>query len=268
MSKFTVLLSIYKKEKPEYFEEALTSIYDNQVVKPSEIIIVEDGKLTDELYKVVKRWKDKLDEKLKIISLEKNVGLAKALNIGLHHSSYELVARMDTDDIAMPDRFQVQYEFMNNNHNVALCGAFIEEFNELYEKKIVLPISIDEIKKFAKLRNPIAHPTVIFRKSIIKKVGGYPEELRLGQDFGLWSVLIANGYKLYNIPTVLVRMRVDNEFLERRGWESFKYEILAIKLQYKIGFINLFEVFRAIILRSILRMSPVFFKKIMYKILK
>jgi glycosyltransferase involved in cell wall biosynthesis len=265
---FSVLLSLYKKENPEYFDTAMKSIWDDQSLKPDEIVLVQDGPLTDLLYAVVSRWKNILEDKLIVVDLKENMSFAKALNIGLKHCSYDLVARMDTDDISLPNRFEIQYRYMKENQNTAVCGTFIEEFSQDYSKKIELPIESKSIYQYIKLRNPIAHPSVMYRKSTIEKVGAYPENLRLGQDFGLWSILISKGYILENIPEVLVKMRINQNFMERRGWESFKYEALTIKLQYKIGLIGSIRAVKALTLRFILRMSPNIIKKFLYKNLK
>lgn len=122
MLDFTVLMSIYYKENFEWFERALVSIWDEQIVKPTQIVLVQDGSLTEELSAVLTNWKEKLGDVLTLVPLGKNVGLAAALNEGLKHCQYELIARMDTDDIAMPDRFEKQFTFMQNNPDVAVCS--------------------------------------------------------------------------------------------------------------------------------------------------
>jgi len=267
---FSVLMSIYKKENPEYFDIAMYSIWDNQTLKPSEILLVEDGILTPELYSIIKKWKDKLDDILIIVPLKENVGFAKALNIGLDYCSSELIMRMDTDDISMPNRFNIQYQYMQDNKDISASGTYIEEFdqnNPEYKNILQLPIENDKIKKFVKLRSPICHPSSMLRKKDIIEIGGYPE-LRLGQDYALWSVLIARDYKVSNIPKVLLKLRTNSDFFKRRGWDSFKYEVKAMNIQYKENLINIFEYIGIFLLRATLRLSPVFMKKIAYKILR
>lgn len=265
--KFSVLMAIYYKENPKYFSQALESIWDIQKVKPDEIVLVEDGDLTKELYDIVNKWSEKLSEKFVVIKLKKNVGFAKALNEGLKFCKYELVARMDTDDIALSNRFEIQINHMDENRKISVCGTYIEEFNENTTKHVAFPTRDEDIKKFIKLRSPICHPSSIIRKNVILEVGGYPE-LRLGQDYALWSVLVARGYNIINIPQVLLKLRTNSDFFKRRGWESFKYEVAVIKIQYEEGLINIFEVLKAFSLRFMLRLSPVFMKKIAYKILR
>jgi len=267
---FSVLMSIYKKENPKYFDIAMQSIWDNQTLKPCEIVLVEDGELTLPLYEIIKKWKDKLNDILVSIPLKQNVGFAKALNIGLDYCSSELIMRMDTDDISMPNRFEIQYQYMQKNKSVSACGTYIEEFdqnNVEYKNILKLPVENEDLKEFVKLRSPICHPSSMFRKKDILEVGNYPE-LRLGQDYALWSVLIARGYEISNIPKVLLKLRTNSDFFKRRGWDSFKYEVDVMKLQYNENLINIFELVKAFSLRFILRLSPVFVKKIAYKILR
>jgi glycosyltransferase involved in cell wall biosynthesis len=279
--KFSVLMSIYHKEKVEYFDRAMKSIWDDQVLKPDQIVLVQDGKLTQDLYDIIDAWKSSLLDILTIVTLKDNVGFAKALNEGLKYCKYDLVARMDTDDISLPERFIKQIKFLRDNGKIAVCGTFIKEFNGkiavcgtfikefngVVSKNIELPTKQEDIVKFAKLRSPICHPSSVFRKKEILKVGGYPE-LRLGQDYALWSVLLSKGYNLANIPEVLLKLRTNSDFFRRRGWESFKYEVAVVKIQYQENFIGALEAYKAISLRLLLRLSPVLLKKLAYKLLR
>lgn len=267
---FSVLLSVYKKEKPHYLKRSLQSIFDDQTLKPTEIVLVQDGELTDELYKVISEFQQRVGDILKVIKIEVNQGLANALNEGLKHCSYELVARMDADDISLPQRFEKQIVYMRNNPDISVCGSFIGEFDDTSEdiKQIVkLPVTYEETLKFVKLRTPIAHPVAMMRKSVIAEVGGYPP-FPIGQDIALWSVLLARGYKLANIPEVLLKIRVNDSFYRRRSWEAFKSIIKVSKLQYEEGLIDRKTFVRNVIARFFLRMSPIFLRKIAYKFLR
>ena len=143
--KFTVLMSIYNKEKPEYFNQCMQSIWDGQILKPSEIVLVQDGPLTDLLNQAVEKWKEKLGDNFKIIPLEKNVGLGKALNVGLSNCSNDLIARMDTDDICLPNRFKDQIDYMLNNPDVDVAGTWtaeIDENNNVIKEVVVIQCHI------------------------------------------------------------------------------------------------------------------------------
>ena len=185
---FNVLISVYFKEKPKYLEICLQSIMV-QTLKPDEVVLVEDGPISAELKAVVEQFRDALN--IVSVPLAENVGLACALNEGLKHCKHELVARMDSDDIALPARFEKQVVFMQSNPDIAASSGVIEEFDEagLVTTKRVLPLVHSEIVAFAKKRSPLSHPAVIFRKSAVLDVGGYPL-FRNAQDYALWSLLI------------------------------------------------------------------------------
>lgn len=269
MTEFSVLLSVYHKEKPTHLEAALTSIYDAQNLKPDQIILVQDGPLTKELDTVLISWKKKLGEKLILVPLKKNVGLAAALNEGLKYCKHELIARMDTDDVSFPDRFEKQIAFMVENPQISVCSGLIEEWNEDFSQKISkrnLPLEHKDIYHFAKSRNPISHVAVIFRKKPVIDSGGYP--LIYPEDYPLWGKLLKMGYKFANLPDCLVKVRVAGALTERRGKEFLKGEIELFNYLYKIGFLNKFELYRNIIQRTVVRLSPFWMKKILYKLIR
>ena len=125
---FSVIMSVYSMDSPVHLNIALESIWDNQTLKPNQIILVEDGPLTKSLYEIIAHWKGKLNSLLHIISLKKNSGLGNALNSGLKDCKYDYVARMDADDISEDDRFQLQHDFLINNPNIDVVGGFMYEF--------------------------------------------------------------------------------------------------------------------------------------------
>lgn len=269
MLDFTVLMSIYHKENFEWFERALISIWDEQTLKPTQIVLVQDGPLTEELSAVLTGWKEKLGDILTLVPLEKNVGLAAALNEGLKHCQCELVARMDTDDIAVPERFERQLAFMQNNPEVAVSSGLIEEWSQDFSYKVserCLPLHHQEIIKLAKKRSPISHPAVIFRKSAVLSAGGYPDIYP--EDYPLWGAMLSQGYIFANLSDLLLKMRVGNALTERRGLQFLKGEIKIYRYFLDIGFINRFEYLTNCILRGAVRLSPVWLKKILYKYLR
>ncbi len=267
---FSVLMSIYHKEKPEYFDRCMRSIWDEQTIKPHEIVLVQDGKLTDELYEAIDKWQEKLGTIFKTIQLEKNVGLGDALNIGLQNCSYELVARMDTDDVALPDRFEKQLGVFENN-DIDICSSWVSEFDN-DEKKVVsyrrLPEHHHEIVKFAKKRCPINHPAVIYKKSAVQNAGGY-KKMMWFEDYYLWARMILKGAKFYNIQDSLVKMRAGYGQLERRS--GFRYALSELNLQkefLRLDFINYLEFFRNIFIRFLVRIMPKNIVKNIYKNLR
>ena len=268
--KFSVLMSIYHKEKPEYFNRAMFSIWDEQIIKPDEIVLIQDGPLTDELYKSIDKWKNKLGDVLKTIPLEKNVGLGDALNIGIKNCTHELIARMDTDDISLPDRFEKQLKVFEDI-DVDICSSWISEFDK-DEKEILsfrkLPKTHDEIVNFAKKRCPINHPAVMYKKSAVEKAGSYGK-FRFAQDYHLWARMIVNGAKFYNIQEPLVNMRAGYGQLERRSGLAYaKNELNLLKEFRKIGFLNNYEFTRNVAIRFTARILPKGIIKQIYKLLR
>lgn len=260
-NKFSVLISVYYKEIPEYLDASLESITDKQILKPNEIVLVKDGSLTSELDNVIEKYKKKYPDLFKIISLEKNSGLGKALNIGLQNCSYELVARMDGDDIAKPERFQEQIEIFKNNFKVDICGSWIDEFS-LKNKKIEVqsvrkvPENNDEICTKLKFSCAFNHPTVMYKKSIVIKVGSYMQTFAL-EDYYLWVRLALNKCQMYNIQKSLLYFRVTDGTAKRRGGLNLLKSDLKFQRELlKEKFINKKEYLRNIFIYGIYRIIP------------
>ena len=267
---FSVLMSIYKKEEPKYFNRAMQSIWDEQTVKPDEIVLVQDGPLTDGLYKAIDEWKAKIGEVFKTVPLEKNVGLGDALNAGIKHCSYELIARMDTDDISISNRFEKQLKAFENN-DIDICSSWVSEFDS-DENEIIsyrkLPEKYNEIIVYSKMRNPINHPAVMYKKSIVEKAGGYKHMLWM-EDYYLWARMLLSGAKFYNIQEPLVNMRAGYGQLERRG--GFKYAIEEFKFLNKlkkIGYLTTIEYLKNILIKVPIRLLPKELLKSVYGLLR
>lgn len=181
-------MSVYKKEKAEYLKLALASII-NQTVQTNEIVLVQDGKLTNELQAVITDHLQKYPAIFKTYALKQNQGLGKALNFGMQKCSNELIARMDTDDIAEPNRFELQIEEFEKDKELMLCGGQIAEFadntTEITGYRNV-PLKHNEILNFAKKRNPFNHMTVMFKKQAVQSVGGYMDMLYF-EDYWLYG---------------------------------------------------------------------------------
>jgi len=229
--RFSVLLSVYYKEKSEFLDQALNSILINQSVIPDEVVLVKDGPLTEELEKIINIYSSKFPNKLKIISLKENVGLGKALEIGLSNCSNEIVARADTDDINCSYRFEKQInEFIKDDELVAV-GSYISEFHKSKDEITFIkkmPKSCEEIIKMSKRRNPMNHMTVMFKKSPVINVGSYKHLFYL-EDYYLWVRLLENKAKLINIGESLVYVRTGEGMYTRRS--NPKYIISWFKLQ-------------------------------------
>lgn len=265
--KFSVLISVYIKEKPEYLKEALDSII-NQTLMPDEIVLVKDGKLTKELDIIIQTYVEKYENLIKTIPLEKNAGLGIALQKGVLNCAYDIIARMDTDDIAHPERFEKQINFLINNPDIDIAGSYISEFDgnpeNIYAYRQV-PITHDEIYKFAKFRCPMNHMTVMFKKQSVVQSGNYKHFPNI-EDYFLWGRMLNHGYRFANIPENLVNVRAGRVMLNRRAklkyFFNIEYKIQTAFLDMK--FINKYQFFRNIILKFLLRAIPAWFRTFIY----
>ncbi|MEH7414345.1 glycosyltransferase [Neobacillus drentensis] len=249
---FSVLLSVYFKEKSEFLDQALQSILIKQSVIPNEVILVKDGPLTVELEEIIEKYKINFPEIIKIIPLEKNVGLGKALEIGLKACSNELVARADTDDINYPKRFEKQLKEFLNDPELDAVGSYISEFYNSKDEIIFIkqvPLSNSEIIRKSKRRNPMNHMTVMFKKKSVIDVGSYKHLFYL-EDYYLWVRLLSNGAILKNVGEPLVYVRTGEDLYSRRSnpkyitsWfnlQKFMYSRRMIgKTDYFINMVNI-----------------------------
>ncbi len=260
--KLSVLMSIYGAEQPEYLRIALESLAV-QTLRADEVVLVEDGPLPASLHEVIEHWRDALN--IRSVRLTQNVGLARALNAGLEHCSHELVARMDGDDISLPERFEKQVRFMAGNPEIAASSAALEEFDEqgVVFSSRVLPLTHEELVEFARRRSPLSHAVAIFRKSAVLAVGSYPPFKR-SQDVALWSLLIMRGYRLANLPDTLFKVRAGAAFMARNGMRNLDHEYAVIRYQRSIGFLSRSDMARNMCLRFILAAVPGSIKKQLY----
>lgn len=264
--RFSVLLSVYYKESYISFCKSLDSIF-TQTICPDEVILVEDGPLGCELDDIVAEYSSKYPV-LKVIPLLTNQGLGKALNEGLKHCSYDIVARMDTDDVAKPDRFEKQLAILEKYSNIDVVGTWIDEFeNDISEIKSVrkLPELHDDIRQFAKRRNPMNHPVVMFRKSAVLAVGGY-QHFPLFEDYYLWIRMLMNGAKFYNIQESLLFFRFSPEMFKRRGgWKYAVNEFRFLRMMRNMHFISFVEFMQNIFVRFSTRIIPNSLRSFIYK---
>ena len=219
--RFSVLISVYYKEIPRYLDRALQSITDDQVLKPNEIVLVKDGPLTKELDEVIEKYQKRYPNLFKIVALEKNYGLGKALNIGLKNCTYELVARMDGDDISKPERFKKQIDIFKENPDLDILGSWIDEFiekdGEIKIRSIrKVPETNEEIYQKLKSICAFNHPTVMYRKTKIIEVGSYSQEFAL-EDYYLWIRLAISGANMYNLQESLLEFKITEGTSKRRG---------------------------------------------------
>jgi len=243
MEKYSVLMSVYGKEKPEYLRQSIESMMA-QTAEPDEVVIVEDGPLSQALHAVIKDCSQTYAPKIKIIPLKRNRGLGYALNIGLRHCRNELVARMDSDDISLPQRCEKQLACFARNRNLAIVGTqiceFVKEPGEYIPSRIV-PVRQEEIVKFAHRRSPFNHPTVMYKKSKVLACGGYGTAQRK-EDLELFLGMLQRGYEAENTKEALLYYRAGAENLKRRKqWKNCTEYIRIIYKYYRLGFSSFWD---------------------------
>lgn len=250
-------MPVYIGEKDEYLERAIESIFD-QLVLPNEVLIVEDGPLNREKEKIIQKYLIDYNGTFRVIKMKRRIGLSKVLNIGIKESSYEYIARADSDDINCKIRFNEQIDFISKNPNIDVVGGSIAEFKG-EETNIIsirkMPCSHNKIKKLSKLRCPMNHMTVIYKKESVLSVGGYKEEWKSLEDYDFWVRMLNSGFKFANINKILVKARIDNLISKRSGYNYLKNEIKFQKYLLRIGYINYFEFIRNIIIRIPFRLN-------------
>ena len=263
--KFSVLMSVYKKEQPQYLRQALSSVIE-QTKQPDEIILMEDGILTEELYQVIQNAKEEYPY-IKDIQIEKNIQLGRSLARGLEVASYEWVARMDTDDIAKKDRFDKQCSFIEQHPECSVVGGFMEEFSDdaAWNKVKKVPVTIESIREYARYRNPMNHMTVMMKKEDVLNAGNYQHVPGL-EDYDLWSRMLQKGYILCNIPEVLVEARTNSSIYERRGGFAYCREYLRLrKRQKQLGLIKGMVYWKACMLSIMITLQPAGLRKLIYQ---
>ena len=265
MKKYTVLMSVYIKDNPEWVEASINSML-NQTVKPDEILILKDGKLNDDLEETLKKFKSYKD--IKIVGFEINRGLGPVLADGVRLAKNELIARMDADDISERDRCEIQLKKFEEDSNIDIIGGAVSEFIGNDIKNVVsnrnMPENNIDIYKYAHKRNPFAHPTVMFKKESVLKAGNY-RECELCEDYDLWCRMLINNCKGYNVPKTLVNMRVNEDFYKRRGGIKYLNKMLKFKYSlYKIKFYSLMDLIISISVHIVVALIPSKIRVIIY----
>lgn len=251
---FSVSMSVYKNDNTEHFNLALDSVI-NQTVKPSEIVLVVDGPVSDNLNDSIRKATENNDC-LNVVRLYENRGHGEARRIGLENCSNEIVALMDSDDICLPDRFEKQLISLKENKNLSIVGGQIEEFDDEINEIIGIrrvPLTDVEIKTFLKKRCPMNQMTVMFRKSNIQNAGGYLD-WHNNEDYYLWIRMVLGGHEFLNLNDTLVNVRVNKKMYKRRGgFKYFRSEANLQKFMYDNGVINYLRYLMNISIRFVIQ---------------
>lgn len=222
MEKYSVLMSVYIKEKPEHLKQSINSMI-NQTVMPDEIVIVKDGPLTDELIQILNDYDTRYPGMFHYYENAINRGLGISLNNGLSICRNELIARMDTDDISMPDRCEKQLKAFRKNPNLSIISGRIDEFINTPDNIVgsrIVPSTHAENMEYLKKRCPINHVAAMFKKSAVLEAGGYIDWF-WNEDYYLWIRMAEHGCIFENIQDSLVLVRVGVEMYRRRGGKKY-----------------------------------------------
>lgn len=263
---FSVLMSVYYKENPAFLDESLNSVF-SQSLPPDDVVLVKDGPLTDGLEAVIEKYKTRYSV-LNVIPLTVNSGLGKALNEGLKYCKFDIVARMDSDDICKPDRFRKQIAFMYSHPETDVCSAWVDEFNGKINNVVSvrrLPEKSEELFRYGKKRNPVNHPVAVFRKCAVGSAGGY-ESFYLFEDYYLWVRMLLKGSSFYNFQESLLYFRTNPDMFCRRG--GLKYAVSECKFQwviFRLGYVNFFLMLTNLIVRLFTRLVPNKIREWIYK---
>ncbi len=264
---YSVLMSVYKKEKAEYLKTSIKSMM-NQSVPTNDFVLICDGPLTQELNEVINDAQRQYGEKIRVVRFEKNGGLGHALQVGVKECKNAIIARMDSDDISNPYRCEKELEVLMNHPEISIVGSVIEEFSttpDIVDAKRVVPETNDEIISFSKTRNPFNHPSVMYRKEAVLKAGNY-SNVRYMQDYYLWIDMLIAGMKGYNIQESLVWMRADSNLFKRRSGKIYvQIQIELFKKMYDAGYITKVEYLKSVFIRVCSALAPNKIRQFMFK---
>jgi glycosyltransferase involved in cell wall biosynthesis len=262
---FALLLSVYDGDQPSYLRRAFRSAVDDQIVRPDQVIIVRDGPVREELAECLADLQKSSLVPVTFIPLERNGGLGPALDRGVAASWFDVIARMDADDVAMPHRFAVQLPLMED---ADIVGAglleFVQDTDDIVGQRVP-PTDPDQIRHYARMHDPFNHPTVVYRRSAVLAAGGYGD-LRLMEDYALFARMLDNGARVVNVAQPLVFYRVGADAFKRRGGTQLLSSELRLQREFRRqGFTTPSQYVRNVLIRGGYRLIPWWFRRAMYR---
>ena len=264
---YSVLMSVYFKERPEFLKTSIESMM-HQTILTDDFVLMCDGPLTPELDAVIDEMQTKYGSVLHVIRFKEKGGLGHALQVGVRSCKNELIARMDSDDIAYLDRCERQMAIFNDHPEVSICSGIVEEFSiipDIVDAKRVPPETNEEIVEFAKRRNPFNHPCVMYKKEAVERVGSY-QDFRMMEDYYLWIRMLMAEYQGYNIQEPLLHMRAGDDMYKRRaGWKYAKTQVKLFQYMKEKGFIDKKQYIKSCVIRSGSSLAPNWLRKFMFE---
>lgn len=263
---FSLLLPTYFADDPDHLRRAFASAVDEQTLKPDDIVLVRDGVVPPSLQKVIDVVAAESEVPVNVVSLAHNIGLGHALDAGLAACRHEVVARMDADDVSLPERFAVQIPVIAEGFDLVGCGLleFHEDEQDVVGRRTP-PIGEDEIRRWSRFHDPFNHPTVVYRRSAVQAVGGY-EDLPLMEDYWLFARMIAAGARVANVAEPLVKYRVGaGAYARRGGWQLLRSEWQLQRHFRSVGFTTRAQYARNVVVRGGYRLVPEGLRRTAYR---
>lgn len=255
---YSLIMTLYAGDVVAYFWKAIDSIL-SQTILPAELVLVCDGPISKPLELACKKLQQTAPILVRMVRLKENVGHGMACNAGVKACRSELVAKLDADDIALPDRFEKQLQAFRDDPELAVCSGHVAEFEHdttqvtAYRK---VPLTHKDILHYIRRRSPFNHPAIMYRRSAVLAVGGYPA-VRRAEDYCLWVQLLAAGYRSINLDRVLVYFRASaDSYARKRSWANIKYGMWSRWYSYKHGMSNLWDVFVVFVGHCLLLLMP------------
>ena len=262
---FALLLSVYEGDRPDYLRRAFRSAVDDQTVRPAQVVIIRDGPVRAELAACLDELMQASPVPVTFVPLERNGGLGPALDAGLAASRHDVIARMDADDIAMPDRFAVEIPLIAE---ADIVGSGLLEFvgdTDNIVGQRVPPTGAEQIQRYARMHDPFNHPTVVYRRSAVLAAGGYGD-LPLMEDYALFARMLLTGARAVNVAEPLVWYRVGATAFKRRGGQALLRSELRLQREFRrLGFTTPAQFVRNVVIRGGYRLVPWWLRRAVYR---
>lgn len=226
--KLSVLMAVCQQDRSDYLDRALNSVWYEQTYRPEKIILIEDGPLCESLQSVISQWKAKVGDVIYLCRTQKHQGLTKCLNIGLRQVNTPLVARMDSDDISSPFRFERQVRYLQLHPDIDVVGGAIQEFDNRCECLTIrhYPLTHEKAVRYLLRASPVSHPAVMMRMRIFHGGLSYDERFATSQDIALWFAVVSRGFRFGNLDEVVLSYRREDTFYRRRSKAKARNECL------------------------------------------
>ncbi|KQM84157.1 glycosyltransferase [Agromyces sp. Leaf222] len=263
---FALLMPVYRGDDAAHFSKAFASSVAQQTRKPAQVVLVQDGPVDEELATAIETVVAASAVPVVHHRIEQNVGLTRALTEGLALSEHDIVARMDADDISLPERFAKQVPLVEAGLDLVGTGMFefLDDDGSIVGKRVPRTDAAD-IAAYSRFHDPFSHPTVVYRRSAVDRVGGY-QPMGLMEDYWLFARMIADGAAIGNVPEPLVMYRVGAGAYARRGGRAqWRSELALQRALRDIRFTTRGQYLRNVSVRGLYRFVPESVRKVAYR---